>query len=94
MLHAMGFFGVLLVGGLIFGAVAVVVGLLKLAFKLLLLPLHLAAFTLKGVLALAGGLLALLVVGPVVLVVGLVLLLPLLLLGGVIWGAVSVFSHA
>jgi len=90
----MGLFGVLLIGGLIFGAVAVLVGLLKLAFTLLLLPLHLVAFTIKGVFALAGGLIALVVVGPVLLVIGLVLLLPLLLLGGVIWGAVSIFSHA
>jgi hypothetical protein len=94
MFEAIGILGLLVVGGVIVGAVALVIGLLKVAFKLLLLPLSLVAFTLKGLLMLVLGVIGLLVAGPVLLGVGLVFLLPLLLVGGLIWGAVRVFSAA
>ncbi|MCG6963349.1 MAG: hypothetical protein LJE95_08795 [Acidobacteria bacterium] len=94
MFEAMGILALLVVGGAIVGAVALIIGLLKVAFKLLILPLSLVAFTLKGLLMLVLGVIALLVVGPVVLGVGLVFLLPLLLIGGLIWGAVKVFAAA
>jgi len=74
-----------------FVAFALLAGLFKLVFKVALLPVALAFGMLKLILAAVGilvGLVLLVVVGPVLLVAGLVLL-PLALLGGVAWVAIS-----
>jgi len=74
-----------------FVAFALLAGLFKLVFKVALLPVALAFGMLKLILAAVGilvGLALLVVVGPVLLVAGLVLL-PLALLGGVAWVAIS-----
>jgi hypothetical protein len=73
-------FGLFLLGAAIFLGVALVVGLLKLAFKLLILPFTLVGALFKGVAALIVLPILLLVVVPVALGVGAVLV-PLLLLG-------------
>jgi len=74
-----------------FVALALLAGLFKLVFKVALLPVALAFGALKLVLAVVGvlvGLMLLVVVGPVLLVAGLVLL-PFALLGGLAWAAFS-----
>jgi hypothetical protein len=73
-------FGLFLLGAAIFLGVALVVGLLKLTFKLLILPFTLVGVLFKGVAALIVLPILLLVVLPVALGVGAVLV-PLLLLG-------------
>lgn len=73
-------FGLFLLGAAIFVGIALVVGLLKLVFKLLVLPFAIAGALFKGVLALIAVPILLLVVLPVVVGVGAVLV-PLLLLG-------------
>jgi len=84
----------LMVGAVVLAVLAVAGFLLKLLFKVLLIPLALAGWLFKAALALVGGLLLLIVLGPAVLVIGLVVVLPLLLLAGLVWGAVSVLSAA
>ncbi|HHQ48123.1 MAG TPA: hypothetical protein ENK19_04485 [Acidobacteria bacterium] len=86
---------VLFVVGAAIVAVVAVAGLVfKLFFKLLLLPLVVVGWLLKGILAILTGLVLLAVVGPVALVAGLVMLVPLLVVAGLVWGAVTVLSHA
>ena len=90
--------GTLLVLFVVCGAIVSVVTaaalVFRLFFKLLLLPLAVAGWLLKGVLAILTGLVLLAVVGPVALVTGLVILVPLLIVGGLVWGAAAVLSHA
>jgi hypothetical protein len=74
-----------------FVAFALLAWLLKLIFKLALFPVALAFGALKIVLVIAGvcvGLVLMAVIGPVLLAAGMVLL-PLALLGGLAWAAIS-----
>ena len=82
MLELLGILALIAVGAVVLGVLALVVGLLKLVLKIALIPL---ALLLKGVGLLLGALVVLVVVGPLVFGIGLVILLPLLLLGAVIW---------
>jgi len=88
----MGLLTLVVLGGIglaILLAAGLVVGLVKLAFRLLVLPFVLLGGFLKVGLALTVGLVLLLVAAPVLLGVALVVLLPLLLFGGLVWGAVK-----
>jgi len=88
----MGLLTLVVLGGIglaILLAAGLVVGLVKLAFRLLVLPFVLLGGVLKVGLALTVGLVLLLVAAPVLLGVALVVLLPLLLFGGLVWGAVK-----
>lgn len=73
-------FGLFLLGAAIFVGIALVIGLLKLVFKLLLLPFAVAGALFKGVIALIVLPILLLMVLPVAVGVGAVLV-PLLLVG-------------
>jgi hypothetical protein len=84
MLELLGLVGVVLVGGLVIAAAALVIGLLKLVLKLLTLPFVLGWALLKFVLGAIAVLVGLAVLGPIVLAVGLVLLLPVIFLIGVV----------
>lgn len=75
------------VGLVVLLAAGLVVGLVKLAFRLLLLPFVLLGVFLKVAIALTVGAVLLFVAAPVLLGVALVFLLPLLLVGGLVWGA-------
>lgn len=83
-------FTALALGGvmvLVFGvllAVGLVVGLLKLTFKLLLLPVALFAVAVKVVALTIVGLVLLVVLGPVLLGFGLVLIVPVLMIAAAI----------
>ena len=79
----------LFVGALVVGVIALLAGLIKFTIKLALLPVVLG---LKALVFVIGFIIALAVVGPVVLVLGLVLLIPLLILGGLVWAGVAVFT--
>lgn len=94
MLELAGFMGLFVIGGLVLSVLAIVGVLIKVFFKLLLIPLAVAGWFLKALLGLLAVAVTLVVVGPVVLVVGLVVLLPLLLVAGLIWGTVTVLSAA
>lgn len=79
----------LFVGAIVVGVIALLAGLIKFTFKLALLPIVLG---LKALAFVIGFIIALIVVGPVVLVLGLVLLIPLLILGGLVWAGVAAFT--
>ena len=86
MLEALTILGLLFVGAIVVGVIALLAGLIKFTVKLALLPVVLG---LKALAFLIGFVIALVVIGPVVLVLGLVLLIPLLVLGGLIWAGIA-----
>jgi hypothetical protein len=79
----------LFVGAIVVGVIALLAGLVKIVFKLALLPIVLG---LKALVFIIGFVIALVVLGPVVLALGLVLLIPLLILGGIIWAGVAIVT--
>jgi hypothetical protein len=79
----------LCVGAVVLGVFVLLAGFLKIAVKLALLPIVLG---LKALVFVIGFVIALAVVGPVVLLVGALLLIPLLILGGIVWAGAAVFS--
>ena len=89
MLEVLAILALLFVGAIVVGFIALLAGLIKFTVKLALLPVVLG---LKALAFLIGFVIALVVVGPVVLVLGLVLLIPLLILGGLIWAGVAVVT--
>ena len=89
MLEVLAFLALLAVGAIFFGVIAMLAGLIKFTFKLALLPVVLG---LKALVFVIGFVIALVVVGPVVLVLGLVLLVPLLILGGLVWAGIAVVT--
>ena len=89
MLEALTVLTLLFVGAIVVGVIALVAGLIKFTFKLALLPIVLG---LKALAFLIGFVIAVVVIGPVVLVLGLVLLIPLLILGGLIWAGIAVVT--
>lgn len=89
MLEVMGLGVLLVVGVMVAAALAVVVGVLKLFFKILLIPVTLAFGALKLLLLAPLAILFLIVVGPVLVGIGLAILVPLLIVGLLAWGAVQ-----
>ena len=79
----------LFVGAIVVGVIALLAGLIKFTVKLALLPIVLG---IKALVFVIGFIIALAVVGPVVLVLGLVLLIPLLILGGLVWAGVAIVT--
>lgn len=77
----------MLVAAVVGGIAVVAVGILKLMFKLLLLPFTLLAGAIKLAILLPLALVAAVIALPLVLGVGLVLLIPIALVGALIWGA-------
>jgi hypothetical protein len=89
MLELLGILGVLIVGGIVIGVTVMLFKLLALTIKLAILPVKIAFKLLFGVIA--GGIL-LLVFGPVVAVVLLAVAIPVLIIGGLVWGAVALVT--
>ena len=89
MFEALAVLTLLFVGALVVGFIVLLAGLLKLVLKIALLPLVLG---LKALLFFIGFVIALVVLGPVVLIVGALLLIPLLFLGGMIWAGVALVT--
>ena len=89
MLEALAILTLLFVGAIIVGVIALLAGLIKVTFKLAMLPIVLG---LKALAFVIGFVIALVVVGPVVLALGLVLLIPLLILGGIVWAGVAIVT--
>ena len=89
MLEALTILTLLFVGAIVVGVIALLAGLFKFTIKLALLPIVLG---LKALVFVIGFVLALVVVGPVVLALGLVLLVPLLIFGGLVWAGIAVFT--
>lgn len=89
MFELLGILALVAVGAVVLGVLALVAGLIKLVLKIALIPL---ALLLKGFGLLLGALVVLVVVGPLVFGIGLVILLPLLLLGAVIWAGVALVT--
>jgi hypothetical protein len=89
MLEALALFTLIVVGAVVVGVLMLLAGLFKLVIKLALLPIVLG---LKALLFVIAFVIALAVVGPVVLVVGGLLLIPLLFLGGLLWAGVAVVT--
>ena len=89
MFELLGLLALIAVGAAVFGVIAIVVGLLKLVFKIALFPV---ALLFKGIFWLVGAVILLLVAGPLVLGIGLVVLIPLLLLGSLIWAGFALVT--
>jgi hypothetical protein len=89
MLEVLAVLMLLFVGAVVVGMIMLLAGLLKFTIKLALLPLVLG---LKALVFVIGFVIALVVVGPVVLAIGLVLLIPLLILGGIVWAGIAVVT--
>ena len=89
MFELFGILALIAVGAVVFGVVAIVGGLLKLVLKIALIPMVLLV---KGVGLLIGALVVLLVVGPLVFGIGLVVLIPLLILGAMVWAGVALVA--
>jgi len=89
MLEILAVLTLLFVGAVVVGMIMLLAGLFKLTIKLALLPVVLG---LKALVFVIGFVIALVVVGPVVLALGLVLLVPLLILGGIVWAGIAVVT--
>ena len=89
MLEVFAILTLLFAGAFVVGVIALLAGFVKFTFKLALLPVVLG---LKALVFVIGFVIALVVVGPVVLALGLILLIPLLILGGLVWAGIAVFT--
>ena len=89
MFEALAILSLLFVGAVVIGVLVLLAGLLKFVFKLALLPIVLG---LKALVFVIGFVIAVAVLGPVVLLVGGLLLIPLLILGGIVWAGSLVLS--
>ena len=89
MLELLAVLTLLFVGAVVVGMIMLLAGLFKFTIKLALLPVVLG---LKALVFVIGFVIALVVVGPVVLALGLVLLVPLLILGGIVWAGIAVVT--
>jgi len=89
MFELFGILALLVVGAVVVGVIALVAGLIKLVLKIALIPL---ALLLKGFGLLLAVLVVFFVAGPLILGIGLVVLLPLLILGAVIWFGVALVT--
>ena len=89
MLEVLAILTLLFVGAIVVGVIALLAGLLKFTFKLALLPI---VPGLKALVFVIGFVIALVVVGPVVLIVGALLLIPLLILGGIVWAGIAIVT--
>ena len=88
-------FMVLVVIAAVVAALALFGLLVKLVFKLALLPLFLAVGLVKLILLpfmILAGLMVAVVVGPVLLVIGAFFLVPILIVGGLIWAGAHVLA--
>ncbi len=89
MLEFLAILMLLFVGAIAVGFIVLVAGFLKIVVKLALLPIILG---LKALVFVIGFVIALAVLGPVVLLVGALLLIPLLILGGIVWAGVAIVT--
>jgi hypothetical protein len=89
MFEALAILSLLFVGAVVIGVLVLLAGFLKFVFKLALLPIVLG---LKALVFVIGFVIAVAVLGPVVLLVGALLLIPLLILGGIVWAGSLVLS--
>jgi hypothetical protein len=92
MIELFGLLMLLIVGGVLLGLAVLCFKLLFLLFKVALIPVKIGFKLVIGLLGLVlvGGLL--LVFGPVAAVVLFALFLPVLILGGLLWGAVALVT--
>lgn len=89
MFEALAVLTLLFVGAVVVGVLVLLAGVLKFVFKLALLPVVLG---LKALFFVITFVVALAVLGPVVLIVGGLLLIPLLILGGLVWAGVALVT--
>jgi hypothetical protein len=92
MLELLGLFAMLIVGGVLLGIFALAAVLLKVVLKIAFIPVVLGLSALKIILAILIGGVGLLILGPVVLGVGLLVLIPALILGGLVWAGMTLAS--
>ena len=89
MFELFGIIALVVVGAVVVGVIGLIAGVVKLALKIALIPLVLLF---KGVGLLLGALVVLFVVGPLVFGIGLVVLIPLLILGAMVWAGVALVT--
>jgi hypothetical protein len=89
MFELFGIIALIVVGVVVVGVIGLIAGVIKLALKIALIPLVLLF---KGVGLLLGALVVLFVVGPLVFGIGLVVLIPLLILGAMVWAGVALVT--
>ena len=89
MFELFGIIALIVVGVVVVGVIALVAGLIKLVLKIALIPVVLLF---KGAALLLGAFVVLFVVGPLVFGIGLVILIPLLILGAMVWAGVALVT--
>ena len=92
MLELIALLGMLFVGGLVIGAVVLLFKLLFVVFKIALIPIKIGLHLVVGLIGLVVGGCVLLLLGPVAAIVLFVLFLPVLIIGGLVWGAVALVT--
>ena len=92
MLELIALLGVLFVGGLVLGAVVLAFKLLFVVFKIALIPIKIGLHLVVGLIGLVVGGCVLLLFGPLAAVVLFILFLPVLIIGGLVWGAVALVA--
>ena len=92
MLELIGLIALVVVGGLVLTVLGLVVGLLKVVFKVALIPVWLGLAAIKWLVLIVLCLVGVLVCGPIVVGLGLLALLPIAILGMMVWAAVAVVT--
>jgi hypothetical protein len=92
MLEFIALLGLLLVAGVAVGLLMLALKLVALTFKVVLIPVKIGFRLLFGLAGLVAVGCLLLVLGPVALVVLIALAIPMVIIGGLVWGAVALVT--
>ena len=92
MVELMALFTLLVVGALLVGVCALAWTVLKVVFKVALLPVWIVLGLVKVLLGVAAAVILALVLGPIALVVIAVLAVPVLIVGAIIWAGVALVT--
>ena len=92
MLEFIALLGLLFVVGLAVGFLVLLLKLVAITFKIVLIPVKIGFKLIFGLVGLVAVGCLLLLLGPVALVVVFALAIPILIIGGLIWGAVALVT--
>ena len=92
MLELIALLGLLIFVGIAIGFLVLLLKLVALTFKIVLIPVKIGFKLIFGLVGLVAAGCLLLLLGPVALVVLFVLAIPVLIIGGLVWGAVALVT--
>ncbi len=92
MLELIALLGLLFFAGLAIGFLVLVLKLVAVTFKIVLIPVKIGFKLIFGLVGLVAAGCLLMLLGPVALVVLFVLAIPVLIIGGLVWGAVALVT--